>query len=246
VKGKWKMSNNPFSSVATIGIVRSWDEFSGSDFLKSDNSGNWSKDNAPADAGPYLPVNYRFVLQHWQNGRVIDTKDADLFDLDELNAEVPKERWEPGYNKGELRPPWQRAKQLIFMNLRSGEQVIYSASNIRCIKAVTQLIDQVRSKNFFFGRTASPVVELGSAPFNTDYGMQKRGDFKVLDRPWFDLSGSQALPDSSPKQLLAPTLAQELGDQIPDFGAKDDAPFVLEADATPVTPPPAAKGKARR
>jgi hypothetical protein len=37
-----------------------------------------------------------------------------------------------------------------------------------------------------------------------------------------------------------------MNDEIPDFGAKDDAPFDLEADATPVTPKPAAKRKARR
>jgi hypothetical protein len=240
------MSSNPFNATASLGIVRDWDEFSGSDFLKSDNAGNWLKDDAAADAGPYLPVNYRHVLQHWQEGRVIDTKDADSFDLDELNEAVPKKEWEPGYNAGEKRPPWQRAHQLILMNLRTGEQVIYSGSNIRCRKAVTQLVDQIRSKNFLFGRTAAPVVELASAPFNTNWGMQKRGDFKVLDRPWFDLSGDSALPGSAPKQLAAPTLAQELNDAIPDFGVKEDAPFDLEADPTPVTPPRAAKRKARR
>jgi hypothetical protein len=140
-------------ATAVLGIVRGWDEFSGADFLKSDNSGNWSQNGTPADAGPYLPVNYRCVLQRWRDNRVIDTKDADSFDLDELNEAVPKAEWEPGYNAGELRPPWQRAKQLILMNLRTGEQVIYSGSNIRCLIAVTQLIDQIRSKNFMFGRT---------------------------------------------------------------------------------------------
>jgi hypothetical protein len=239
-------SNNPFESTTAIGIVRGWDEFSGADFLKSDNSDNWSQNGAPADSGPYLPINYRFVLQRWCDGRVIDTKDdANEFDVDELNKKIPKKEWEPdGYNAGELRPPWQRAKQLILMNLRTGEQVIYSASNTRCIIAVTRLIDQVRSKNFMLGRTAAPVVELASAPFNTQYGMQKRGDFKAIGR-WVDLGGGQALPNAAPKQLPEPSLAEELDDEIPDFGAKDAAPFDLEADSTPPASQPVAKAKAK-
>jgi hypothetical protein len=194
-----------------------------------------------------LPIDYRFVLQHWQGGRVIDTKDADEFDVDELNEAIPKEEWEPNeYNAGQLRPPWQKAKQLILINLHTGEQVIYSASNVRCIIAVTRLIDQVRSKNFMFGRTASPVVELASAPFNTQFGMQKRGDFKVLDRRWVDLNSSQALSGAALEQLPEPSLAQELNDEIPDFGAGNDAPFDLEVAATPPAAQPAPKRKARR
>jgi hypothetical protein len=238
------MSNNPFkATAATLGIVRGWDEFSGSDFLKSDNAGNWSKNGAPADPGPYLPVNYRHVLQRWFDGRVIDTKDADSSDLDELNAKVPKKEWEPGFNAGELREPWGRAKQLVLMNLNTGEQVIYPGSNTRCRIAVSELINQIHGKHFIFGRTVSPVVELASASFPTKWGMQKRGDFKQTGR-WVDLDGNQALSGPALKELPAPTLAQELNDAIPDFGAKNEA-FDLEADAGPVTPPPA-KRKARR
>src|SRR5262249_14000128 len=153
---------NPFAATAALGIVRGWDEFSGPDFLKSDNAGNWTQNGASADAGPYFPVNYRHVLQHWKNDRVIDTRDADEANLDTLNAEVPREQWEPNKNKkGELREPWSRAKQLILINLRTGEQIIYSGSNTRNRICVTRLVDQVSSKNFLFGRTASPVVELG-------------------------------------------------------------------------------------
>jgi hypothetical protein len=54
------------------------------------------------------------------------------------------------------------------------------------------------------------------------------------------------LSGSALKQLPEPTLSQELNDEIPDFGTKGDAPFDLEANATLVAPPPAAKRKARR
>ena len=114
------------------------------------------------------------------DSRVIDTKDPDEFDLDELNASIPETEWEPGFNSGEKRRPYSPAKQLILMNLKTGAQVIYSGSNIRTLIAVTNLVDQIRSKNFLFGRTASPVVELASAPFNTQFGTQKRGDFRVM------------------------------------------------------------------
>jgi len=241
---------NPFESANPLEIVRGWDEFSRADFVKSNNNGNWSQNSAPADSGPYLPLNYRHILQRWQNSRIIDVKDAAEFDLDELNKAVPKEEWEPGYSPGELRPPWQRAKQLVLMNLRTGEQVIYSATNTRSIIAVTRLIDQVRSKNLMFGRTAAPVVELASAPFNTQYGMQKRGDFKVMGR-WLDLSGAdQTLSGPSLKALPEPTLAQELNDKIPDDdeGRPWDDPIddligdKLSTSAIP-TPKPAREGR---
>lgn len=220
------MSSNPFEFTAALKIVRDWNEFSGSDFLKSDNSGSWSQNGAPADPGPYLPMNYRFVFQRWLGGRVIDTKDPDKFDLDELNATIPEAEWEPGFNIGEKRRPYSPAKQLILMNFKTGAQVIYSGGNTRTLIAVTNLIDQIRSKNFLFGRTASPVVELASAPFKTQFGTQKRGDFRVMGR-WVDLSGNQLvtgradkqLPEpnlvETLKQLPEPALAEELNDEIP-------------------------------
>ena len=153
------MSANPFKATSVLGIVRGWDECSGADFLKSDNSGHWTQNGAPAHPGPYLPMNYRFVFQRWQDGRVIDTKNPDEFDLDELNAAIPKQQWEDDeYKPGEKRPPYSPAKQLVLMNLKTGEQVLFSGSNIRNIIAVTRLIDQVLSKNFIFGRTASPAA----------------------------------------------------------------------------------------
>jgi hypothetical protein len=240
-------SNNPFESKATLGIVRDWDEFSGPDFLKSDIYGNWSQNGAPADSGPYLPLNYRHILQRWQNNRRIDVKDATDFDLGALNRAVSKAEWEPGFNPGELRPPWQRAKQLILMNLRTGEQIIYSATNTRSIIAVTRLIDQVRSKNFMLGRTASPVVELGNAPFNTQFGMQKRGDFKVIGK-WLDLSGvDQILPGPSLKALPEPTLAAEFDDEIPahDKGRPWDDPIddLIEDKPQAKSTPKQARGR---
>jgi hypothetical protein len=85
-------------------------------------------------------------------------------------------------------------------------------------------MDQVRSKNWMHGRSGSPVVELASAPFNTAFGMQRRGDFKALGK-WLDLSGSdQALSGPGLKALPEPTLAEALDDEIPDFGT-DDPPW---------------------
>jgi hypothetical protein len=98
------------------------------------------------------------------------------------------------------------------------------------------LVDQIRSKNFMFGRTAAPVLELSSAPFNTQFGMQKRGDFKVQGR-WVDLGGNQALSGPALKQLPEPTLAEELNDEIPDFATEDTPPFDIEANSTPAAQP---------
>ena len=222
------MFRDPFESTTALGIVRPWDEFSGADFLKSDNSGNWTQANAPADPGPYLPINYRHVLQRFHDKHVEIIADDPLPDPKELNKQIPIAEWQPGYNSGPPRPPWGHALQLVLMNLRTGAQVIYSASNTRCTAAVVRLMDQIRSKNFLFGRTASPVVGFASAPFPTQYGMQRRGDFQVLDRPWVDLNGGPTLPGpTAPKQLPEPSLAAELNDTIPDFGPEEDMPFEL-------------------
>jgi hypothetical protein len=242
------MANNPFKTSNALGIVRDWDDFHSPDYLKADNSGNWTQNGAPAHPGPYLPINYRYVLKRWVNKRATVNDDEPLPNPDDLNAQIPKEEWEDGYNSGEKRPPWGYVKELVLMNLGTGAQVLFSGSNIRNRIAVTQLIDQITGKNFVFGRTASPVVELASAPFPTQRGMQRRGDFKVLDR-WMDLGGGQVLPGpSAPKPLPAPTLAQELNDEIPDFSS--EPAFEFEAAVEPakpaVAPRPASKAKARR
>jgi len=83
------MSANPFKATSVLGIVRGWDECSGADFLKSDNSGHWTQNGAPAHPGPYLPMNYRFVFQRWQDGRVLgqNATDADQVEIADLSRE---------------------------------------------------------------------------------------------------------------------------------------------------------------
>src|ERR1700746_2026058 len=67
---------NPFAGTATLEIVRDWDEFTCADFLNADNGGAWAQSGIPQGTGPSTPLNYRHVIQRWQDGHVVDTKDA--------------------------------------------------------------------------------------------------------------------------------------------------------------------------
>jgi hypothetical protein len=58
-------SGNPFAGTTALNIVRAWEEFTGADFLKADNAGTWSLNDMLPDPGPYLPLNYRHILQRW-------------------------------------------------------------------------------------------------------------------------------------------------------------------------------------
>jgi hypothetical protein len=122
--------NNPFEGTTTLNVVRDWAEFARPDYLKADNSGNWSLNGAPADPGPYLPLNYRHVLQRWEEERHATIIDEDpLPEADELNRKIPVEEWLLYNNKP--RPPWEHALQFALINLGSGMQVIFSANSVR-------------------------------------------------------------------------------------------------------------------
>jgi hypothetical protein len=89
------------------------------------------------------------------------------------------------------------------------------------------------------GQDLYPTVQLASANMNTKVGAKKlRPEFKIVEGEWISFEGgpTPARIGGTPiaaigKPVAPPTLAEEIGDEIPEFGppqgdsSADDIPF---------------------
>jgi hypothetical protein len=85
--------------------------------------GRWSADDLPLP-DPLLVVGYTRGLQCWKDGQLLDElderRDGPLPDVDELNAQIPQEEWEPGLD-GKPRPPWSLVYVVYLVDPDSAE-----------------------------------------------------------------------------------------------------------------------------
>jgi hypothetical protein len=141
-------------------------------------------------------------LQHWEGGKPVETvlpENGMLPDVDELNAQIPRERWEPGLN-GEPRAPWQ-VQYAAYLLDPLGGIFTYINSTYGAQMAVEQLEEKTQRVRALRGAAVVPLVELAIKVMPTKFGDKPRPDFKVLD--WRDLSQ----PQTQPKALEAPAPA---------------------------------------
>jgi hypothetical protein len=186
--------------------------------------GDWSIGGVPADPKQRLAaVHVETFVRRWRDKRVIEViTTRPLPDLDQLNATVPVDEWEPDLN-GQPRKPYERAHRLDLLNLDTAEHTTFVSATTGAAIAVSRLKDQVHWMRRMRGPNVVPQVTLGSAPFKTQFGMRKRPDFKVA--AWLDLSGGtpaavqaqapKQLPPVAPAQVKEPSTAEDLNDQIP-------------------------------
>jgi hypothetical protein len=183
--------------------------------------GVWSaKDGSILSPARRLVVlNTAEALQRWENQRPVETivkqPGQRLPDLDELNAKIPKKRWEKGLD-GQLRAPWVKQSIAYLLDPKDASVFTFINSTVGASIAVERLKDRVRLMRALRGARVVPFVELGAVPMKTQYGVKQRPHFIIHD--WRNLGGPQVTEPaidhvSTPVKLVSSE--EELNDEIP-------------------------------
>jgi hypothetical protein len=207
--------------------------------------GNWTDaDGAKVPAGTKLLAwAMTQALQLWRNKLPVETiikkSGVPLPDVDALNDKIPQAQWEKGLNG--LRPPWVKQNIVYLLNAKDGSEFTFISSTTGAAIAVERLRDKVKNMRVLRGEQVVPVVELGNKPMTTKFGTKPRPDFPIVE--WRNLGppAAASAPTLTPAPALsheigtkveAPTLAEELNDAIPDFGAEAFDPPAKKKVAT--------------
>jgi hypothetical protein len=123
----------------------------------------------------------------------------ELGDLDE-------QKWPLGLDGKTPADPWV-LQYLLPLEDTSGEIVVFATPSQGGRTGVANLVDVYgRRKKRNNGNCGQPIVKLARAPWPTRYGMKWRPAFEIVS--WNESDGDVG-------EAPAPTLAQELNDEIP-------------------------------
>jgi hypothetical protein len=123
------------------------------------------------------------AVQGWHGnqriGEYIETPNEPLPNVAELNAEIPKDTWDDGYNPGELRPPYARFWVVYATNKADGATYTFSNSTL----GQSIAYDELKTKltiDAAEGMRGIPEIELCSKLMKTARGPKQRPFFKVV------------------------------------------------------------------
>jgi hypothetical protein len=162
------------------------------------------------------------AVQLWEDQKPVETivrqPGQPLPDVDDLNAKIPKKRWEAGLD-GAPRPPWVHQHAVYLLDRRDASLFTYINSRAGARIAVRELKDRVALMRKLRGVNVVPVVELAAKPMPTKFGAKIRPWFKITE--WRDLSGESQVASAVPviehagKPVKPVSLKEELRDEIP-------------------------------
>jgi hypothetical protein len=160
--------------------------------------GHWS----PPPPPELLVVRTTRALQCWSDGKPIDTiieqPGEPLPDLDELNAKIPENEWEPGLD-GKPRPPWQLNYVVYLANMDTGDVFTFANSTTGARIAWERLTDRIEMMRRLRGDRVAPIVKLESKEMKTSFGKKLRPEFTIVE--FRNLEGDG---DAHPAQLPPP------------------------------------------
>jgi hypothetical protein len=191
--------------------------------------GVWSaRDETVLSRGTRLVVlNTAEALQRWENQRPVETivkqPGQPLPDADELNAKIPKKRWEKGLD-GQLRAPWVKQHIAYLLDPKDAAVFTFVNSTVGARIAVERLKDRVKMMRALRGERVVPIVELGSKPMPTGFGTKQRPDFIVHE--WRNLGGPQAVSVLAAQQER-PTIRQ-IGQPVRQVSVKEELDDEIE------------------
>jgi hypothetical protein len=185
--------------------------------------GRWSTQDAPDMTGTQLlALMTAKAIQRWQLKEPVETivdSSAGLPDIDELNAAIPRDEWEPGLD-GQPRPPWQ--KQYVVYLLDPSDASIYTFANSTVGSRIAweKLRDRVNWMRALRGAAVFPLITLDSRRMKTGFGKKLRPEF--AHAAWRDLgnTGSPAVESAPPRAIGKPEGKpkadnSDLDDEIP-------------------------------
>jgi hypothetical protein len=217
--------------------------------VKFSNEAMWvSRDGDELSADLELvAVDVARVVQKWQDDRPVETivlqPHQKFPDVEEMNEKVPKEEWVKGPD-GKMRGPWQPQHILYLLDLETMDKYTFPTGTTGGRIAVRDLRDKTMWMRRLRGPNVHAVVLLSDTFMNTKWGGRKRPHFKIVR--WVSLGSestqAEALPpppspqttsqsDLPLNEVKEPSLAEEMNDEIPDFGNEN-------AESPKATAPP--------
>jgi hypothetical protein len=197
-----------------------WDspgeDFGGGARYAKFDSGKWTdRTGQPLPLGPYVAVDCRKEAVRWSEKTVADRISGDQNpDIDALNAAVPVDAWEDGFD-GKPKPPWVMAYNIFLVNPNDGSRLVCSNSTWGQKAAFHDLRDRVGFMRKYKGAHVVPVVKLSSTSMKTRFGMKTRPHFEIVDWQVFGGTPSDAPAIAGPIPVAKPTTAEVTGDEIP-------------------------------
>jgi hypothetical protein len=171
-----------------------------------------------------------------------------LPDVDELNSKIPEEEWGSDLNN-QPRPPWERCWRVLLLDLETASVYSFINGTTGARIAAERLEDRIRWMREIRGTAVVPIIQLDSRPMKTRFGTKMRPEFTVVE--WRERSAEHAAPliehqpdatgfrpavaENAPKAppekkakatigkpVKPATIQEELNDDIPDFGIKEE------------------------
>jgi hypothetical protein len=180
------------------------------------------------------------LVQKWEDQKPVETifiqPHQKFPDVEAMNEKIPRKEWVEGPDK-KLRGPWQAQHVLYLVDLKTMDKYTYPTSTTGGRVAIRDLRDKIVWMQKFKGSQVFPVVVFAKAWMNTKFGGRWRPSFTI--RKWVRLGGGdkpvEALPSPTPPVVQQPeqpakpaqqtksdlplveepTLAEEMGDEIP-------------------------------
>jgi hypothetical protein len=203
--------------------------------------GRWHDRDKLAVPSKLLALATTTIIQCWREQMPVDTifkhPGQPLPNVDELNAKIPENEWEAGFD-GKPKPPWQRQEICYLLDEGDAQKYTFASGTVGARIAVDELRDRVKWMRAIRGASVVPLVELANRPMRTQYGGSRlRPHFKITAWREFGVGltseqiehikpagtaeqldqFSQEKPDETrgTKTINPPTTAEELNDGIP-------------------------------
>jgi hypothetical protein len=185
--------------------------------------GEWTRASDETKIPPdkqFLVLGTAEGVQHWEDGQLVEEiikkPNVTLPDVDEMNAQIPKETWDDGrYGQ---RPPWSHQYAVYLLDPADGSILTHINSTDGAAKATGQLKNQVKWKRAMLGgRKVLPTVTLGRQLVSRKN--KKMGPaFIVAADDWRALDPALPQQTAPPHQLEDHAEKKTLNDPVTDNG----------------------------
>jgi hypothetical protein len=172
--------------------------------IKWDDTNGWHDRDDMAVPSPLVVVAVDEFYRRWKNNELTDIREKPLPDLDELNAGIPIEKWEKGFD-GKPAKPFSHHVGVYLVDPAKGTPYKYEANTAGAHMAFDALVEAVATMRMLRGAHVMPVVNLGERKWKSKtWGWQTRPDFEIINykAPGGDLQAVPAKPDTP--QLSGP------------------------------------------
>lgn len=181
--------------------------------------GHWfDRDKTPIAAGAqFLVLSTTQIIQRWEGQRPVETiikvPGEPLPNIDVLNAKVPRDQWELGFD-GTPRPPWQHQHVVYLLDPVSCARFTFASGTIGASIAVADLRDAVKWQRAMRGANVYPLVTLATKAMKTRFGQKLRPEFKIV--------GWRILGNESPLAQQIEAKPAEIGKPVEPVSLKDE------------------------